>query len=85
MKDVAIPQTLIQVDRDILKYCRTYSIGEIITSRSVCTNEHLYKAASGRVCLHLESCEFNLYATVLRCISLTFFYTDLCFLYKANL
>lgn len=70
MKDVAIPQTLIQVDRDILKYCRTYSIGETIIGRSVRLNEHLYKALFGRGCLHLESRDFSFHT---RCTSLASF------------
>lgn len=47
MKDIAIPQTLIQVDRDILRHCRMCSIGEIFLSQSVCTKEHLHRAVLG--------------------------------------
>lgn len=59
MKDVAIPQTLIQVDRDILKHCRMYSIGETFISQSVCTKEHLHRAVFGGVSSHSGSCDFN--------------------------
>lgn len=59
MKDVAIPQTLIQVDRDILKHGRMYSIGEIFISQSVCTKEHLHRAVFWGISLHSGSCDFN--------------------------
>lgn len=85
MKDVAMPQTLIQVDRDILKHCRMCSIGEIFISQSVCTKEHLHRAVFGGVSLHLDSCEFNFSAHLCWDISASadhFFCTDLYFLYN---
>lgn len=72
MKDVAIPQTLIQVDRDILRHCRMCSIGEIFLNQSVCT-----KAAQSRFWgsfLTFGQLRIQLFcAFVLTHISLTFF------------
>lgn len=57
MKDVAIPQTLIPLDRGgALKYCGEYSNGEIIPGWSVCVNQHPHRAVLEGVCLRLESC-----------------------------
>lgn len=56
MKDAAIPQTLMQVDRGAVKYCRTYSGGEITTSWSVPSAQQLQQAELGRVCCRLCCC-----------------------------
>lgn len=80
MKDVAIPQTLIQVDRDILKHCRMCSIGEIF----IC----MYQRAPA------QSSFWGKFPYIWTAVNSTFlcictetyqpelFYTDLCFLYN---
>lgn len=79
MKDVAIPQTLIQVDRDILKHCRTYSFGETIISWSEGPNEHLYEAVFGRVAFIWRAVVSTFICTCTEMYQPDLFYMDLCF------